>query len=148
MKQENIMSIVPFYDGKGKSCYDNIIISVAVWAGIDYRPMYVDQWKFAFEKKENPTGIWKRGEMASYLYYDDQLLTGRNLNRLTNLTVYSRVLKGRKISFCYKESFTPKQTGCGNCGYLLCPVAGKTLPKNTFRACFSYSGMWWKRNLL
>ncbi len=88
MKQKNIMDITPFFDGKGKSCNDNIIISVAIWAGVDYRPMYADQWKFSFERKDNLAGIWKRGEMASALYYDDQFLTPNHLNRYTSLSVY------------------------------------------------------------
>lgn len=99
MKQKNIMDITPFFDGKGKSCNDNIIISVAIWAGVDYRPMYADQWKFSFERKDNLAGIWKRGEMASALYYDDQFLASYYLNRYTKLSVCS--LKNNNILDIY-----------------------------------------------
>ncbi len=83
-----ILDIEPIKDTGQKNCIDYLIESVANWKKYDYRIMYIDAWRFRFvPEKIEREGIWKRGEIASYLYYEDKLETFSNLSTFVGITI-------------------------------------------------------------
>lgn len=87
MKDEKVLCIKPKKGEDSRNCYDNIIISVLEWKKRDFRPMYADQWRFSFEEKESTEGIWKRGIIANYLYFDNQFHTLELLKKYTGTNI-------------------------------------------------------------
>ncbi len=86
---KHILDIAPIKDEGKKSCIDYLVESVADWKKYDCRLMYLDSWRFRFvTEKVARNGIWKRGEIASYLYFDDQLRTYRNLAAFTGIKIF------------------------------------------------------------
>lgn len=89
--ENNILNIFPIQDTNEKSCIDYIIESIADWRKCDYRLMYIDSWRFRFiPVRVQREGIWSRGEVASYLYFGDELNTYTNLKELVGINIVWR----------------------------------------------------------
>ena len=79
-KMPLILDIQPIWDDGLTNCLDALLQAYAKWRRTDYELMYVDNWKFEFsQKKTSGFGIWKRGNVAARLYFDDKLHVLSNL---------------------------------------------------------------------
>lgn len=82
------MDIEPLSDDGETSCYDNIINSVLIWLGRDYRLAYLDNFKFNFDVTQLVTEtIWSRGKIAGYLYFDNQLKFDMYVKKYCNVKI-------------------------------------------------------------
>lgn len=80
------IDINPIQDDGLTSCLDDLIQSIGLWSGKDFRLMYLDSWKFVFaDLAKIRNNFWDRSEISSRLYFDDELKSWYYLDKFHGL---------------------------------------------------------------
>lgn len=99
-----MLDIMPVKDDGMTSCFDVQLEAFGIWKKVGYELMFLDNWKFNFEEDGVGYGIWKRGKLASRLYFDYKLQTVSLFEKFHGIKVNFRNVTTEELANIVKEN--------------------------------------------